>query len=233
MADNTIIIFTSDNGGLQRKHGSTAYGHFSSGSLRGGKGTIWEGGHRVPMIVRYDNHFPVNERRDQLVGLNDLYATLCELAGLTVPYGSAYDSISFADYLFSKDNTERLRDSFGIWKSSIAGAVRLREMKFIEFYRGSDIPRLHNLTLDISEKTNLLESNNTEYLALKDQMKKILDEISRHGPDATYEFRISTGSGFQNETLIDCEFFKSAKTRCREYWEGLLHCRSTCYANHF
>jgi arylsulfatase A-like enzyme len=47
MADNTIIVFASDNGGIGLKHGGDAYGHTSSGPLKGFKGKIWEGGHRV------------------------------------------------------------------------------------------------------------------------------------------------------------------------------------------
>jgi hypothetical protein len=130
MADNTIIVFTSDNGGLGTKHGSHAYGHSPSGPLKGAKGKVWEGGHRVPMIMRYDNHFPVNERRNRLLGLHDIYATLIELAGLSVPYGSAYDSISFADYLYSEDATQNLRESLGTWEKSKAAAIRVGEMKY-------------------------------------------------------------------------------------------------------
>ena len=237
LADNTIIIFTSDNGGIGTVHGSFAYGHKPSGPLRGAKGQIYEGGHRVPMVVRYDNHFPVNERRDHLVGLNDIYATLCELAGLTVPYGSAYDSISFADYLYSKDATANLRDSLGIWKQRVAGAVRFREMKYIEIYgkmatTTTTVARLYNLTSDISEKVDLLTSGNTYYDDIKKMMKRKLDELSRNGPDAGNKFSISTGSGFQDEALRDCEFFKKDQKRCNIYWEGLSHCRMTCHPDH-
>jgi arylsulfatase A-like enzyme len=232
MADNTIIVFTSDNGGLGTKHGSHAYGHSPSGPLKGAKGKVWEGGHRVPMIMRYDNHFPVNERRNRLLGLHDIYATLIELAGLSVPYGSAYDSISFADYLYSEDAAENLRESLGTWKQHESAAVRVGEMKYIEFYGKPKPPELHNLTSDIRERTNLLESDNAEYVVLSNDMKQILDGLSREGPDASNKFIISTGFGFQDEILSDCEFFKSDPKRCGVYWEGLFNCRSSCHPDH-
>ena len=226
MADNTIIVFASDNGGI-----GDAYGHTSSGPLRGYKGKIWEGGHRVPMIVRYDNHFPANERRNHLVGLNDLYATLFELVGLSVPYGSAYDSISFADYLYSEDATQNLRESLGTWEKSQAAAIRVGEMKYIEFYRQSKRPELYNLTSDISESVDLLKSDNVEYGVMSNNMRTMLDKLSRDGPDVGNKFRISTGPGFKDETLIDCNFFKSDPKRCNVYWEGLFNCRSSCHPN--
>jgi len=236
LADDTIIIFTSDNGGLGgSKYGSIAYGHKPSGPLQGSKGQIWEGGHRVPMIVRHDHHFPANEKRDHLVGLNDIYATLSELAGITVPYGSAYDSISFADYLYSKDATANLRESLGTWQTSQiseSAAIRFGEMKYIEFYEGSESPpRLHDLTSDISENKNLIKKK--KYRTLKTQMKQKLDELSRNGPDAGYNFRISTGSGFQDEALSACTFMKNDPNNCNVYWEGLIHCRTTCHPDQY
>ena len=231
MADDTIIVFTSDNGGLGMKHGSHAYGHTPSGPLKGSKGNIWEGGHRVPMIVRYDNHFPANERRNRLVGLHDIYATLTELAGLSVPYGSAYDSISFADYLYSEDATKNLRKSLGTWKRSEAAAVRVGEMKYIEFYSQSKPPLLYNLTSDIGEMNNLLERNNGNYGAMSNNMKRILNRLNREGPDVRNKFRISTGIGFKDEARIDCNFFKNDSKRCNIYWEGLFKCRSSCDPN--
>ena len=60
-------------------------------------------------MIRYDNHFPMGEKRDQMVGLNDFYATICDLLGLAPPYLSAQDSISFANYITSDDNKDGLR----------------------------------------------------------------------------------------------------------------------------
>ena len=75
--------------------------HLSSGPLRGNKGDIWEGGHRVLLMIRFDGTFPTNETRDNLVGLNDIYATLCDFLGIEVPALSAQVSVSLAGHIIS------------------------------------------------------------------------------------------------------------------------------------
>ena len=111
LQEDTMIIFASDNGGLAGREGTpTSKGHDSSGDLRGEKSSIYEGGHRIPMIIRHDGFIPQNEERSHLVGLNDLYATICDLVGVDVPSFSAQDSISFAGYLASGDRTDGLRE---------------------------------------------------------------------------------------------------------------------------
>jgi arylsulfatase A len=106
LAEETIIIFTSDNGGLN-KVATVNTGHRTSGPLRGAKRDIWEGGHRVPLIIRYDSKFKAGVKRKKMVGLNDIYATICELVGIDKPVGSAQDSVSFARYIIkAKDRQE-------------------------------------------------------------------------------------------------------------------------------
>ncbi len=112
--DDTIIIFTSDNGGV-RFTGSQKHDHLSSGILRGHKGAIYEGGHRVPLIIRRDGIFPENEERTHFVGLTDIYSTLCDLARVDIPRGSAIDSVSFTRYLRDKRNTGSLRKDLAFW----------------------------------------------------------------------------------------------------------------------
>ena len=97
---NTLIFVTSDGGG--RPHPSQyAHGHDPNGDLAGWKGTIWEGGHRVPLVVawgdgtRTDSRVPPGSRSDALVGLQDLYATFAELTGQSLGPDDARDSRSF------------------------------------------------------------------------------------------------------------------------------------------
>lgn len=112
LAKNTIIIFSSDNGGIPT---SEYTGHRSSGILRGHKATIYEGGHRVPLIMQYPGHFPSGEEREHTVALNDIYATLCDLIDVDIPYLSAVDSVSFAEYAYSNNQTGNLRDQVATW----------------------------------------------------------------------------------------------------------------------
>jgi len=81
----TIVIFTSDNGGVSRA--------FKAG-LKGGKGSAYEGGIRVPFVVRWPSHFPAGKMTDAMVGQIDLFPTFCELAGVNVPDGIKLDGKS-------------------------------------------------------------------------------------------------------------------------------------------
>merc|ERR1712045_701257 len=101
LASNTMIIFTSDNGGLGTgaSGNSTGFNHFPSGILRGSKGNVYEGGHRVPLLIRWDGVAPPNEKRKKLVGLNDIYAAICNITQVNIPDTAAQDSTSFAKYM--------------------------------------------------------------------------------------------------------------------------------------
>jgi arylsulfatase A-like enzyme len=97
---NTLILVTSDGGGWPHPS-QYAHGHDPNGDLAGWKGTIWEGGHRVPLVVAWgDGTLPGSRvrpgsRSDALVGLHDLYATLAELTGQSLGSDEARDSRSF------------------------------------------------------------------------------------------------------------------------------------------
>lgn len=84
LAQDTIIIFTSDNGGLRPPTGSDL-SHEPNGNLRGRKGSLYEGGTRVPFILRHDGYVPAGESRDKLLSLSDVFATLCEIVGIEIP----------------------------------------------------------------------------------------------------------------------------------------------------
>ena len=71
------------------------------------------------MILRWDNGMiPKGETRDRVVGLNDVYATLCSFTGIEIPHAQAIDSISFADYTMDQSNDHNIRESLlvGIWR---------------------------------------------------------------------------------------------------------------------
>ena len=95
IADNTLLIFTADNGhshytGWQNLVDA---GHLPSGPYRGHKGDIWEGGHRVPLVVRWPGHVSPNSFSDQLICLTDFYATLAAVCRQKLPTRGAEDSL--------------------------------------------------------------------------------------------------------------------------------------------
>ena len=102
--ENTLVIFTSDNGPEQYAfaRGET-YGHFSMGHLRGLKRDIWEGGHRVPFLIKWPGHVQPGAVSDKLVSQIDIMATLGDLLGINLPEGAAPDSHHFLPAL-SKDS---------------------------------------------------------------------------------------------------------------------------------
>ena len=71
----------------------------------------------MPLIMQYQSKhgFPGGQERNHLVGINDIYATICDLIGIEVPSFSAQDSISFTDYTFYEKNTDGLRQEFAHW----------------------------------------------------------------------------------------------------------------------
>lgn len=98
VADETIVLFTSDNGPevVEINPGAydraKQYGHYSMGELRGAKRDTWEGGHRVPFIVRWPGHAPAGAASAELVSHVDFMATLAGVVGAKLPDNAAEDS---------------------------------------------------------------------------------------------------------------------------------------------
>ena len=94
--ENTLVIFTSDNGGMLHNTGQKAWklGHRLNGKLLGFKFGAWEGGHRVPFIVRWPGKIPARSTSDVLLSQIDLLPTLAAVSGGVVPGGSVIDGVS-------------------------------------------------------------------------------------------------------------------------------------------
>jgi arylsulfatase A-like enzyme len=96
LADNTLVVFTSDNGGMLNHTGQTAWkaGHQLNGKLLGFKFGAWEGGHRVPFIVRWPGKVPAGSESNALVSQIDLIATFAAAAGSSIPEDAVIDGVS-------------------------------------------------------------------------------------------------------------------------------------------
>jgi len=240
LANDTIIIFTSDNGGTREgfHHNSSEFGHSSHGPLRGHKGSIYEGGHRVPMIFRYDGQFPVNETRSHMVGLNDIYRTLCKLVGIRVSETSAQDSKSFADYIFSESNVKGLRKFLPTWtigkKNPLSEAIRFGSMKLIQTYGATFTTELYDLENDLGEESNLIRNS-----TFKEITKVMMRQLKRLGACPNDRRRFKLKSGPAKGKRKSCNFFKSDKRvskkglKCEDniYLEGEIMCNSICGRN--
>ena len=101
--ENSIIVFSSDNGGLIDKLAAKS-GHLSNGGIRGNKNHPYEGGHRVPLIVVWPGKVKANSRTDALINGTDLLATLADITGTKLQANQALDSYSFFPLLNDDPN---------------------------------------------------------------------------------------------------------------------------------
>ncbi len=167
---DTLIIFTSDNGGINLTVERNA-GHLSTGGFRGSKGSIYEGGHRVPLIMKWGQQafgtssLPRGTRVGALAGVQDLYATLAELTETPVTNDQARDSFSMLRILMGETIAIRNHmvheanapgDSGPDSESSVRQfAYRDDAWKLI--FNSNEVPvGLYNLADDPFETTNLL-----------------------------------------------------------------------------
>jgi arylsulfatase A-like enzyme len=104
----TVFVFTSDNGPLYNRLGGTDCDFFqSAGSFRGRKGSLYEGGVRVPCIVRWPGHIPRGTQSDRITGFEDWLPTLLELIGHATDIPAGLDGLSFAPSLLGGSQAER------------------------------------------------------------------------------------------------------------------------------
>ena len=112
VADNTLVIFTSDNGGMFNHGGQKAFkmGHRVNGDLLGFKFGVWEGGHRVPFIARWPGRIKPGTTSTQLISGVDMLATFAALTGQTLDKEQLADSVNVLPALISEPESP-LRDT--------------------------------------------------------------------------------------------------------------------------
>ncbi len=113
LRDNTLVIFTSDNGGMLNEGGKVAWeaGHRINGDLLGFKFDAWEGGHRVPFLARWPGHITPGSRSDQLVSSVDMLATIAAILGYKLEDDEGVDSFNLLPALIGEPR-EPIRDHF-------------------------------------------------------------------------------------------------------------------------
>jgi arylsulfatase A-like enzyme len=128
LRDNTLVFFSSDNGGVKaykRIDHAEISGHRINGPLRGQKTEVYEGGHREPFIARWPGRVQAGTESNQLIALTDVLATCADLLGLPLPHDAAEDSISFASALRGLPNAVGARQS--LVNDSMMGLYSIRE----------------------------------------------------------------------------------------------------------
>ncbi len=186
VADNTIVVFTSDNGCAPYIGADELekMGHYPSGPLRGYKSDAWEGGHRVPFIVRWPGIVKANSTSRQLVHHADVLATIADVLDTRLPPEAGEDSFSLLSLLKGSDRP--VRETSVSCSSSGVPSLRHGEWKYIAargsggWGKGGDQSQpvqLYNLADDVGETRNLA-SEQPERLA---QMKTLLETLVTRG----------------------------------------------------
>jgi len=175
-ADNTLVIFTSDNGKAPYT-GAAALeklGHYSSGPFRGYKGDVWEGGHREPFIVRQPGVVKPGSVCGQLVHQADIMATLADILGAKLPDDAGEDSFSLVPLL--KGANRPIREHAVSCAASGAPGIRSGPWKLIlaaDPKAKTDV-QLYNLETDIGETRNLAADNPLCVAQMKASMERLI-----------------------------------------------------------
>jgi arylsulfatase A-like enzyme len=136
---NTLVIFTSDNGGTMQAGDLTTrgveastfgslyklYNHNSSGKWKGMKGDIWEGGHRVPFIASWPSVIPAGKTNNNKISLTDFFATCSGILNIALPQSAAIDSYNMFETFKGKNQNKSTREN--ILYSSSKGCISIHK----------------------------------------------------------------------------------------------------------
>ncbi len=173
MTQNTLIVFSSDNGPENPwKQRITHYDHFSSGVFREGKRSIYDGGHRVPFIVRWPAKVKAGVVVDQTFGQIDLLATFAEIIGAKLPDNAGEDSVSFYPLLTGTPPATN-RPTLIHHAGNGRFAVREAQWKLV-MEHASDERELYDMTTDPSEKNNVIAQHPDIAAHLAEQITAIV-----------------------------------------------------------
>jgi arylsulfatase A-like enzyme len=145
LAENTLVIFTSDNGGVVNERmqddvsDARDKGLLVNGALRGGKHDIWEGGFREPFLVRWPGQVPAGTVSDQVICLTDVLATFAGILGVSLPAGAAEDSFDVGRHFTEAAPGPPVRDHVILQSAEATYAIRSGRWKLVERV---DAPRI-------------------------------------------------------------------------------------------
>ena len=192
--DNTTLIFTSDNGGLStleknRKNPAPT----SVLPLRGGKGWLYEGGIRVPLLIKPAKYYGQSKEINTPVVGHDIYPTVAKIAGADLPSGVTLDGVDLSPLLRGEDRIDRAE----IWWHyphyhgsgwTPGAAMRQGDWKFIEFHETEEV-QLFNLSNDLAESNDLAKEYPDKVASLQQRLKELQTEMNAKfiSPNPNYQ----------------------------------------------
>lgn len=186
LEENTIFIFTSDNGAVYPLSGFDPEYFKSNGDLRGYKGGIYEGGMREPLIVRWKGKVPAGKTCDLVSGFEDWLPTLAELAGADKNLPQPIDGISIAKTLLGGAQQERpflYREfhGYGGQQSVRVGDWKLLKQNLLPNKKKPAEPtlELYDLAKDPAEKSNVAQ----DHPEIVEKLKKVMEQQHTPSPD--------------------------------------------------
>lgn len=212
LRDNTIVIFSSDNGGQHKDtkragtnldlrvdshdvalkaktaktDARTKFGHRTNGDLRGYKGSNFEGGFRVPFIVRWPQRIDSGLEFNQVIALTDIFATTAGLLGMTLPESVGRDSFDFSPVLLGSNVEHPVRTSLVLQTGR--GSLAFRQGDWKLRYKNTpetdgekagflDSPlELYDLANDPGESNDVVAIHPERVIAMKRELSKILQQ---------------------------------------------------------
>jgi len=149
--ENTLVVFTSDNGSRANNEGG------SNAPLRGGKGTTWDGGQRLPCLMRWPAAIPAGSTCSEVVTSMDFLPTFVRLAGGEVSAERILDGRDIAPLMRGEPGATSPHEAFYYCAQGSLEAIRCGKWKLHFRKRGEPLSELYNLADDIGETNNLLD----------------------------------------------------------------------------
>jgi arylsulfatase A-like enzyme len=194
LSENTLIIFTSDNGGVSTSEGWPT----SNVPLRAGKGWLYEGGIREPFLVRWPAVVKPKSVVDTPVASPDIFPTLLEVTGAKPQSGQILDGVSLMPVFKGGNLPERALfwhyPHYGNQGGAPGAAIRRGDYKLIHWME-DDRVELFNLAKDLSEKTDLAHDNPELVAKLSEELRQIQKQVGAKFPNPNSKFDPSKPSG--------------------------------------
>jgi arylsulfatase A-like enzyme len=189
--ENTLIVYTSDNGAHWPRDDTERFDHAANLDYRGQKADIWEGGHRVPFIVRWPDRVPRGTTSDQTICLTDLYATIASIVEIEMGPKEGEDSVDLLPVWRGEQGDAPIREAVvhhsndgmfairkGKWKLILGrGSGGFTAPTRIEPALGEPEGQLYDLDEDRSEERNLY----LDYPEIVDELKTLLAAYRKEG----------------------------------------------------